>query len=320
MIPLRQKLGLLQTKKQACTVMHLFPMFPPEIQLKIWRYTFPGPRVVSIRYDNDDRAYSSSATPPVALFICKQSREEAKRFWQLTFGSKIDEGRVWVSFDIDQVLFMTGGGFGDNGHPALYSLLDLEQFVLKTKGVEKIKLLALYSILGDTVETARFGPSNRLWIEEVLFPAMRNLERVWQVFSVTNSNFLEDGASGFIVSKKKLLKTPCDDLSLVPDVWRPCYDVWFLVPDLTAEQEQDTAQNVRGHKAMQRVVVWSDVVFRYRDLTMILVLEDFEPGGIRPVVQLDRKRGLQDPTILKVTDAELIKRPFSLGMYLRGWK
>jgi hypothetical protein len=282
--------------------MHLFHIFPPEIQLKIWRSTFP-PRVVSLRFDAEAKAYTSNATPPVALSVCKQSRDETKRFYQLTFGNEIDQGRVWIHFDIDTVLFM------NSVDPAYQSELpDLAKFLSKTKGVQKIKILAMEVSLAEVVRVTRVAKSNKPWIQEILFPAMRNLEKVFEVWHLCNSDFLADGASGYVLSRRKQYEISSDDLSLVPDMRPGRPDLRYSVEDLTAEQEQDsTAQNVRGRKDMERVVVWSNMVFNYRNLPIILVLEDFE--SIMPIVQIDKLEGLQDPNILKVVDAKFVRRP-----------
>jgi hypothetical protein len=158
-------------------VMHLFPNFPLEIQLKIWRHTIPGTRVVSIRYDADDGAYTSSANPPVALFVCKQSREEAKRFWQLTFGSTIDNGRIWVSFDIDQVLFRIHCSWGqtEDDNVGYYSLDKIGPFVSHAKGVERIKLFAVHHPIATCIEEAEAHPKLRSWIKD-FYSRMPSLE------------------------------------------------------------------------------------------------------------------------------------------------
>jgi hypothetical protein len=53
-----------------------FLKLPTEIRLKIWKATFPGPRVVEIFAPGDD-TIRANLPPPIALSTCRESRTEA---------------------------------------------------------------------------------------------------------------------------------------------------------------------------------------------------------------------------------------------------
>jgi hypothetical protein len=271
-------------------VMHLFPKFPTEIQLKIWGYTFPNARVINIRYDSKDDAYTSSATPPVALFVCKQSRDEAKRFWKLTFGKTVNEGRIWINFDIDPVLFTLTS---DGRHVMHRQLRYLDDFASNFKGIENIKVLALPCDVALHVHVAR-GPDSEYynWLaEQPFYDLMLSLEQVWAFSAFDDSRMLDIGESGYVISKSKFSTLSSDDVSLVPflgdepDVWRK----WW-----------------RGSNPKK--IVWGGAKLKYQNLNVLAVDHDFKPGGIRRVVKLDRKRGLTDPTYSQVFASMLLKR------------
>jgi hypothetical protein len=59
----------------ALTEFKLFPNLPKEIQMRIWKYTLPGPRVVLVqrhhnKYTQKYRGCRSPTKSPVALFVC----------------------------------------------------------------------------------------------------------------------------------------------------------------------------------------------------------------------------------------------------------
>lgn len=62
---------------------HAFPNFPPELQNMIWRYSLPGPRVIRAKLRSADYFVFGDARPPTALHVCRSSRQEALRFYEL---------------------------------------------------------------------------------------------------------------------------------------------------------------------------------------------------------------------------------------------
>ena len=72
------------------TAFTLFPNLPAEIRLRIWRHTFPGPRIIVTLRKTDIYIFAPdiSHLPPVlAMSVCYESREEAKKRYNchLTF-------------------------------------------------------------------------------------------------------------------------------------------------------------------------------------------------------------------------------------------
>jgi hypothetical protein len=88
----------------------VFPDLPAELRIKIWRFSFPGPRLVSLRlHDEDDPLKSScrsSAEIPVALSVCYESRVEAQKQYKLSFAriagvDEVLEPQIYFDFDRD---------------------------------------------------------------------------------------------------------------------------------------------------------------------------------------------------------------------------
>jgi hypothetical protein len=62
---------------------HAFSNFPPELQNMIWRYSLPGPRVIGAKLHSAGHFVFRDARPPTALHVCRSSRQEALRFYEL---------------------------------------------------------------------------------------------------------------------------------------------------------------------------------------------------------------------------------------------
>lgn len=90
---------------------HLFSKLPLEIRRMIWVHSLPGPRIVDLRFSNlgPRRGFPnkwqliSPTEIPIALHVCKESREEAKRYYKLTFDYDGREPHVYFDFSMDTV-------------------------------------------------------------------------------------------------------------------------------------------------------------------------------------------------------------------------
>ncbi|KAI9046948.1 hypothetical protein LZ554_009023 [Drepanopeziza brunnea f. sp. 'monogermtubi'] len=51
-----------------------FMKLPSELRIKIWKITFPEPRIVPIRFNRATQQYTSNAPPPAALHVSIESR------------------------------------------------------------------------------------------------------------------------------------------------------------------------------------------------------------------------------------------------------
>jgi hypothetical protein len=94
-----------------------FPQFsnlPFELRAKIWSFTLPGARTISITCTKGDYTvgtnrcfyaikFHSSTAPPVALSICQESRDEALRRYTLSLGTQHNEAAIPICFDIDSI-------------------------------------------------------------------------------------------------------------------------------------------------------------------------------------------------------------------------
>ncbi|TGO52856.1 hypothetical protein BCON_0133g00010 [Botryotinia convoluta] len=78
---------------------HPFPRFPLELRLKIWRLSFPGPRL--IRISLIEGHFMSNATTPNGLRVCKESRDDTLRFYKLCFAANPSNARIYFNVDCD---------------------------------------------------------------------------------------------------------------------------------------------------------------------------------------------------------------------------
>lgn len=94
----------------------VFPDLPFEIRLKIWSFVTPAPRDVTIKYTTAFRKIEEQISPastgwisstpvPVILQICRESRAEALKSYQLSFGTVYNEPRIYFNFAIDSLSF-----------------------------------------------------------------------------------------------------------------------------------------------------------------------------------------------------------------------
>ena len=96
-----------------------FPNFlklPTEIRLMIWRCMLPGPRIVQVtsRFKKltpvpigekmKAIALTALCQPPINLQVCRESRMEALKEYELAFPSKKFAARIYVNFAIDTIL------------------------------------------------------------------------------------------------------------------------------------------------------------------------------------------------------------------------
>src|SRR5277367_5050976 len=74
-----------------------FPRFlelPSEIRLNIWKYCLPGPRAVELEYGERAELLYSKYPPPITLSICRESRTEALKHYELAFNSRSNAGHI----------------------------------------------------------------------------------------------------------------------------------------------------------------------------------------------------------------------------------
>ena len=78
-----------------------FKQLPTEIRLRIWRYTFPGPRIITTACREQDEPSPFDVrhprlTPVVAMAVCYESRKVAKERYSvhLTHHKELEAKRL----------------------------------------------------------------------------------------------------------------------------------------------------------------------------------------------------------------------------------
>lgn len=91
-----------------------FLELPQEIQDLIWAFTLPGPRVVPILHKEKFYGLTSPCAPPVALHVCRASREIAlKSGYELAFPTPKHAAPIYFNFALDTAYIDSPGLFGD---------------------------------------------------------------------------------------------------------------------------------------------------------------------------------------------------------------
>lgn len=96
------------------TCFTLFPELPSEMRLKIWRHIFPGPRIVGIQPSFTHSRFTgwkSMDWPPLVLQITHESREEALKYYRLSFATASEPATIYFNFRTDTLRF--GHGLGE---------------------------------------------------------------------------------------------------------------------------------------------------------------------------------------------------------------
>lgn len=68
-------------------------------------YALVEPRVVELCYDEDIKTLWTTAKVPVVLQICRESRQEAQRHYELSFAGMRSGPNIWFNFTLDTLLF-----------------------------------------------------------------------------------------------------------------------------------------------------------------------------------------------------------------------
>jgi hypothetical protein len=161
----------------------LFPQLPLELRLKIWQTMLPGPRTVNIqykmKYDEFDGKKVSSFTGwtspdpvPVALHVCRESREESLKRYQTSFGSYFHASKIYFDFSKDTLRF----GADDGSSKNIY-LLDifLGGGYHGANDVEKVRSMVVS--INDNLYARRYF----IWNEIRLFTSLEELKIVvWE--------------------------------------------------------------------------------------------------------------------------------------------
>jgi hypothetical protein len=91
-----------RTDREPCPLTFtLFPKLPTEIRSIIWKLTIE-PRVVEMKFD-DEKGFYSTIDYPVALEVCRDSRQAVIPSYSLCFGSSFYRAHTRFNFSLDTV-------------------------------------------------------------------------------------------------------------------------------------------------------------------------------------------------------------------------
>jgi hypothetical protein len=82
----------------------LFPNLPIELQIKIWKYALPGPRIIQLHYLNGAFSFYGARHPPV-LLTCRTSREVALTVYKRAFPH--NDKSIYIDFAYDTLHLAT---------------------------------------------------------------------------------------------------------------------------------------------------------------------------------------------------------------------
>lgn len=180
---------------------HHFSALPTEIRLLIWQHALPGPRVIEIRTSNISIGIHNSyrwlkprsiCRIPTLLHVCRESRTEALKRYQLSFGLETTRylgtlrtaPGIFIDFEKDIVFF---------GQKSNYSAMQLGTREGEFKGLEKVRRMAMGTQDGrggNVVYDIDFGVLKG--VKELIFVAQTGGERIFDLGKEPNLVLFED--------------------------------------------------------------------------------------------------------------------------------
>lgn len=79
-----------------------FGQLPAELHLKIWKLNLPGPRMIEVKPGSRSK-YVGTNDPITNLAVCRDSRYEALKVYELAFPSNLSPAQIYVNFAIDRI-------------------------------------------------------------------------------------------------------------------------------------------------------------------------------------------------------------------------
>ncbi|KAK0102839.1 hypothetical protein ONS95_000963 [Cadophora gregata] len=119
------------------TSFHLFPKLPTEIRMMIWKLSLEA-RTVEIQW-SETRGFFTRVPTPIALRVCKDSRDAVKSKYPLCFGNVLYKPSTVFNFSLD-TLYVDQ----DLQHQAFYFLASLS-----AEEVAKMQSLAVDHFLNE---------------------------------------------------------------------------------------------------------------------------------------------------------------------------
>src|SRR5437868_3062690 len=82
-----------------------FTNLPSELRIKIWKFGFPEPRVVPVRFNRASQQYTSTSAPPALVHACSQSRSIFLETYTKLILSPRYTSTVFIDFAHDTIFF-----------------------------------------------------------------------------------------------------------------------------------------------------------------------------------------------------------------------
>lgn len=156
-------------------------VLPPELRLMIWRFTLPGPRNVGIQMKIKDAGFGgwvvrkNTPPPPVALRVCHESREEARKHYVLSFGTDAFPATVYFNFQTDTLCF--SDGINNSSGPCDYVLNLWVGKTFRSRRSQAIQAKAIRFLTMDVDESIYSRPSF-CWDEIRRFEGLEKLSLI----------------------------------------------------------------------------------------------------------------------------------------------
>jgi len=132
------------TPPQTLSSFTLFPNLPFELRCLIWETTCQS-RLVEVDYDSCD-GFSSNIAPPIALEVCRESRNAVINNYPLCFGSIFHPANIRFNFAID-TLYIDNSVEDDISH--LFS-------TFREREISSLRYLAIDACFGNPEEEHEF--------------------------------------------------------------------------------------------------------------------------------------------------------------------
>ncbi|KAL2061896.1 hypothetical protein VTL71DRAFT_7274 [Oculimacula yallundae] len=165
------------SRKQLPAKFHLFPKLPTEIRIIIWRFTLEA-RAVEIQW-TETRGFFTRVPTPMALRVCRDSREAVNSLYPRCFGNVLYEPKIVFNFTLDTLYIDQ-----NLQNQALHFLASLS-----TEEVAKIRYLAVDNYINEDWE---YGGSIEWDLLKVFNKLASNMPALQEYRLVRNLVFCSD--------------------------------------------------------------------------------------------------------------------------------
>ncbi len=145
----------------------LFTNLPSELRIKIWKHSFPAPRVVPVRFQRDSGQYTSNSAPPTLLHVSSESRSILLSTYTKLMLSPKYNSIVFVNFDIDTIFFDSLDCSPDG---------DLSLDLVRSPHKDRILSCAIDSQVWEVLRAFKYDPLS----EVTTMPNLRTIALVMQ--------------------------------------------------------------------------------------------------------------------------------------------